>query len=267
MSGLFIVETNYLLVLVGVIFVAFGGYQIKSLTISGAIATIFVGFGVAFGFGYEGLVLLGIFFATSSFWSKFKSERKVELESKLQKGEQRDAIQVLANGGVPAFASVLYGYYPHELWLYIFVGAICTANADTWASELGTLSKRRPILITKLKSVDKGTSGAISLLGTIAAILGTILISFVALLFFETISISTALGLALIGFIGNFIDTLLGATVQVSYRCQICGIDTEKDVHCGRKTTYYKGVTFLNNDVINALSIFLASVIGGYILL
>ncbi len=45
-------------------------------------------------------------------------------------------------------------------------------NGDTWASELGVLSSHRPILITNLSPVPKGTNGGISILGCFASILG-----------------------------------------------------------------------------------------------
>ena len=47
-------------------------------------------------------------------------------------------------------------------------------NGDTWSSELGILSTSQPRLITSCwrRSVAPGTNGAMSLLGTLAAVAG-----------------------------------------------------------------------------------------------
>ena len=76
--------------------------------ISGAITAFVVGFLVVLGLGMKGLVILGLFFVSSSSWSKVKSANKRKAEELLVKGSQRDWQQVLANGGLAAMASGLY---------------------------------------------------------------------------------------------------------------------------------------------------------------
>lgn len=248
------------------IVVAVLGYKRKSLTVSGAVGTIIVGSAVSIGFGYRGLLLLGVFFGSSNYWSKLKAGNKDRLKNKVAKGEQRDIVQVFANGGIAAFTGLMFAWSDSLFWLFFFVGSIAAANADTWASEIGTLSKKQPILLTKMKRVDAGTSGAVSVLGTIAGFLGSLLISFLSFLVWPELSVTLLIGLTLVGFCGNVIDTIMGATVQVVYRCSKCGMETEKRVHCGQETTYLKGLRFCNNDVVNFISIFLASGLGTYFL-
>ena len=257
---------HFLIQIVATIIVAFVGYRLRSLTLSGMVGTILVGLAVSFGFGYKGLGLLGLFFMTSSMWSKFKPSTKANVQNKVQKGDQRDIIQVLANGGIPAISSILFGLFPSDIWTYIFISAIASANADTWASEIGPLSKNKPILITKLSRVDAGTSGAVSLLGTFAALGGSLLISIAAFILWPIVTVQVMVGLTIIGFIGNFIDTILGAMVQVNYVCTVCNLETEKTTHCGRNTKYHQGIMFCNNDFINFASILLASICGGLLL-
>ncbi|MEH7224560.1 DUF92 domain-containing protein [Bacillus sp. JJ1566] len=246
--------------------VAVAGYRLKSLTISGAAGTIIVGSAVSIGFGYRGLLLVGVFFASSSVWSKLKAGNKENLKNKVAKGEQRDIIQVFANGGIAALAGLMFAWTDSLFWLYFFIGSIAAANADTWASEIGTLSKKMPILLTKMKRVDAGTSGAVSVLGTIAGFLGSFLISLISFLVWPELSVVLLVGLTLTGFCGNLFDTIIGATIQVVYRCSICGIETEKMLHCGKETNYLRGLRFCNNDVVNFLSILLASGLGTYFL-
>lgn len=257
---------DLLIQVVASVVVAVGGYKTKSLTSSGAIGTIIVGCAVAIGFGYRGLLLLGIFFVSSSLWSKIKAGNKDSLKNTVEKGEQRDIIQVLANGGVAAFASVMFEWTNSLFWLIVFIASIAAANADTWASEIGTLSKKKPILLMKMKRVDAGTSGAVSMLGTFAGFSGSLLISFIAFLVWPELTYGLFIGLTLIGFCGNFIDTVMGATIQVVYQCNVCGIETEKKAHCGKRTSYLKGLRLCNNDSVNFLSILLAAILGSYFL-
>ena len=255
---------NLLLQIIASIVVAILGYKFKSLTLSGAVGTILVGSAVSIGFGYRGLLLLGVFFASSSLWSKIKVRNKTNLKNKVAKGEQRDIVQVFANGSVAGVTSLMFAITDSLFWLIFFVGSIAAANADTWASEIGTLSKKKPILLTKWKRVDTGTSGAVSVLGTFAGFFGSLLISFISFLLWPELSFFLFLGLTLIGFCGNLIDTILGASIQVVYKCPVCGMETEKKFHCEKETTYFKGLWICDNDVVNFLSILLASGFGTY---
>lgn len=246
----------------GIIIIAcFVGYKDKSLTKSGAFAAIFVGLAVYLGFGIKGLILLGTFFASSSSWSKYKSSAKRQIEEKLAKGATRDWRQVAANGGAAALFSIVHYFHQDDLWLIGFVVCLASANSDTWASEIGSLSKNNPIYIRTFKRIEKGTSGAISLLGSSAALGGALLISLISMWLFQ-LSIAESLIIFLFGYIGNIIDTLIGAFYQQEYKCKKCGIHTEKRVHCGLSTIRIKGFPFVDNDMVNFLSGLAAAIIA-----
>ncbi|MBY0122389.1 DUF92 domain-containing protein [Bacillus sp. S/N-304-OC-R1] len=237
------------------------GYLLRLLTMSGSLAALTVGILIGLGFGVKGLLLLGFFFASSSFWSKYKRRNKAKIEERHEKGSQRDWIQVAANGGTAAICSLLHLASPNELWLYGFAISIAAANSDTWASEIGSLSKRAPIFIRSFKSVEAGTSGAISVLGTVAALCGSLTISLLGYYLFH-ISFSRMLVIFLFGFIGNVIDTLFGAFIQVVYQCKKCGAEVEVRSHCGTKTANKRGLLVMNNDAVNFISGFMAALIG-----
>lgn len=234
-----------------------------SLSRSGAAAALLVGT-LTFGLGgWQWGVLLGIFFVTSSFLSHFKeSEKKVAAE-KFDKGHKRDAWQALANGGVGALVALLSFLLPAPFWFPFFVGVMGTVNADTWATELGTLGKNPPRLITNGKTVAVGTSGAISILGTAAALAGGGLVGIAAGLLTPELGIVPALLLGSMGgLIGSLVDSWLGATVQRIYYCDQCQKDTEKQLHkCGTPTRPLRGWFWLNNDWVNLLS----SIAGGLV--
>lgn len=236
------------------------GYRLKLLTASGALAAVVVGMAVFLGFNLSGLVILGIFFVTSSYWSKYKSSKKKDLEARLAKGSTRDWRQVFANGGTAAAFAVIQYYSPDPMWQAAFATAIACANSDTWASEIGTLSRQQPINIRTFKRVPRGTSGAVSSLGTLAALAGALIIAAVSLALFH---LTFLYGFAILafGFAGNLIDTVFGASIQQSFVCKVCGMETERTIHCHQPTTRLKGYSLFDNDMVNFLSGLLSVVI------
>jgi uncharacterized membrane protein len=141
------------------------------------------------------------------------------------------------------------------------MGVMATVTADTWATELGTLSKQPPRLITSRRVVAVGTSGGVSLLGTVISLAGGVLIGLAAGLMGWGVGVGgTAVIGAISGLTGSLFDSLLGATVQQIYTCDVCQKDTERKVHtCGQATRPLRGWSWLNNDLVNLM----ASVVGG----
>ncbi|MFJ7729709.1 DUF92 domain-containing protein [Neobacillus sp. NPDC097160] len=252
---------NVTIIICVIIVTGICGYLVKSLTKSGASAAILVGLAVYAGFGVNGLLLLGTFFASSSLWSNYKSSLKRTIEEKLAKGTTRDWRQVIANGGAAGLFSIIHYFHHGSVWLIAFVVCLASANSDTWASEIGSLSRKNPIYIRTFKRIEKGTSGAISLLGSTAALAGSLLISIISFWLFH-LDIKLTLLVFLFGYIGNVIDTVVGAFYQQVYVCQHCGIETEKKKHCQQPTTRIKGFTLVDNDMVNFLSGFLAAVLA-----
>ncbi|WP_237389602.1 DUF92 domain-containing protein [Bacillus sp. USDA818B3_A] len=246
----------YMVIIIG----ALAGYFQKSLTRSGAFAAMLVGMSVYTGMGLKGVVLLGAFFVSSNFWSKYKGTAKKIMEEKLAKGGTRDWLQVVANGGAAALFSLVYFFQPEQIWMLGFVVCLASANSDTWASEVGSLSREDPIYIRTFKRVERGTSGAVSGLGSAAAAAGSFFIAILSYGFFH-IEISLLILVFLFGFIGNVIDTLIGAFYQQVYLCEKCGIHTEKKTHCHYPTKRIKGLALVDNDMVNFLSGLIAAVL------
>jgi uncharacterized protein (TIGR00297 family) len=147
---------------------------------------------------------------------------------------------------------------PASPWLPALVGALATTNADTWATEIGLLSRRAPRLVTTGRAVPPGTSGAISARGTGAAAAGAALIGMVAAIGQRLTGarMGWLLPLSLVaGLGGSFADSVLGATVQARYRCPRCGVVTERAVHrCGTPTVLVGGFRTIDNDAVNLLA-------------
>ncbi len=238
------------------------GYKVNSLTISGAVTACLVGIFIFLGIGIKGLILLGVFFSLSSFWSKYKGKQKKKMEEILEKGGQRDYSQVLANGSLPALFSIIYWISPTDYWLLAFCISIAAANSDTWASEIGSLSKRPPVHIFSRKRVPAGTSGAISILGFFASLFGSLIIALGSFLLFSDFTLYSVLIVLVGGLLGSIIDTVIGATIQAKYKCSTCHIITERPIHCHGKTYLLFGVSWMDNNKTNFFSILLATSIG-----
>jgi uncharacterized protein (TIGR00297 family) len=240
-------------------------WRMGSLSNSGAIGATITG-GLIFAFG--GLpwgVLLLTFFISSSALSKAFKVRKANLSEKFSKGSRRDWGQVFANGGLGTILVLMSNAYPGESWIWFaYAGAMAAVNADTWATELGVLNPKHPRLITTREVVEPGTSGGISVYGTLATLGGAALIGLVGVMFSPpgdrwSFLLVTTLG----GSCGSLFDSLLGATVQAIYQCPYCDKETERHpLHtCGTVTHQIRGWHWLNNDFVN----FLASVVGASI--
>lgn len=237
-------------------------YRRGSLSRSGVLGAMLTGTLI---FGLGGLVwgaLLVVFFVSSSLLSHWQEGRKAAVAEKFAKGSRRDLAQTLANGGVGALLAVGVAIYPHPAWLAAFVGTMAAVTADTWATEIGVLSVTPPRLITTLRPVPPGTSGGVTRLGTLAALAGGVFIGACGALLTALLGQPGGPTLLLVGSVAGvasaLFDSLLGATVQRLYVCQVCGKETERRVHHGRPTLAIRGWPWLNNEGVN----FLASLVG-----
>jgi uncharacterized protein (TIGR00297 family) len=182
---------------------------------------------------------------------------KSGINREISKGSRRDLAQVTANGGLGTLLVLAWALGDQPMWAWAaYAGAMAAVNADTWATELGVLNPAPPRLITTFKPVERGASGGVSPLGSLAAVGGAALIAFITLVFTPHIlepSQYTVLVLAKVtaaGVCGALFDSLLGATVQAIYFCPTCNKETERHpLHtCGTPTVHRRGWRWLNND-------------------
>lgn len=237
------------------------GYLARLLTFKGAIAAGFVG-GLIFALGgLNPAILLISFFVSSSALSQVGHSRKLAFATSFEKGSQRDMGQVLANGSLAAGLSLLLALTEMDIWMLGIAGALAAVTADTWSTELGVLARRKPRLITSGAQVEPGTSGGITLEGTIASILGAYLIGLISALLLGQQNVALVVTLA--GTSGAIVDSLLGASVQAMYYCTNCDKATEHHPYhsCGNPTTHTKGWHWISNDLVN----FISSIVGAMV--
>lgn len=236
------------------------------LSLSGIVAAVAIGVACTAA-GWTWAFVLIAFFVTGTGLSRFReSVKRARISSVVEKGGQRDAAQVFANGGVFAAAAVGSILVPASAWVVLGAGAIAASTADTWATEIGTLSPRLPRSVLSGEEVPPGTSGAVTARGLAATLAGA---AFIALVTFLCGWGTAAACAAIAGGIGgSILDSLLGATLQARRWCASCDTATERGVHvCGTLTTPTGGIPWLDNDAVNAISSIGGAAIGALCLL
>ncbi|MBN2151865.1 MAG: DUF92 domain-containing protein [Candidatus Lokiarchaeota archaeon] len=217
------------------------------------------------------LVLLS-FFVSSSMLSKLRAREKAAAQDRVAKGSKRDVNQVLANGLPGTIAAVLYAiasFASLPSWIQVVaafssISAFAAPNADTWATEIGLLSRGQPRWILDLRrAVEPGTSGGVSKQGTAAAAAGAVIVAGIGFLLGAAFGITSViepghwLAFAVVSasaFIASVIDSVVGATVQAAFLCPACGKETEKRVHCSRTTMLLRGKGWIDNDAVNLIA-------------
>lgn len=248
-------------------------YITHLVTKSGASALIFVATLVC-GFGpWPTWGVLVLFFVSSGCIHLAKKRMKTaKIEDIAAKGHTRDAWQVFANS-LPAIISlVLYYYTKKPLFLIGYVSAIAGATADTFGSEIGILSKKIPRSIVSFEPIEPGLSGGVSMLGSMASLLGSLLISLTFWLFYSwhhvsLLPVNLMISVPFIcGIVHSIVDSVLGATLQVTYRCMICGKLTEQRYHHLQQTKQIGGISWISNDWVNFFSSCFTVLLSWYLL-
>jgi uncharacterized protein (TIGR00297 family) len=225
-------------------------------------------------------LVLGAFFLSSTALGRIGRKGRERTQGIVEKGNTRDFLQVLANGGAAAVLALLYRLTGDPAFAVAFAAAFASSNADTWASEVGVLSRRPPVSILSFRPVPAGISGGVSAAGTAASLAGSL---FIALIFsaVQELAARTAGGMtppgdragflalagivAAAGFFGSLVDSLLGASVQALYTAQETGALTERQWSGAQRNTLVRGLAIVTNDVVNLASS-AAAAAGGVLL-
>ena len=244
------------------------GLRNGSLDPSGAAAAGLVGWGTMGADPRVGLLVI-LFFLSSSQLTAWKSGRKAGLDEEHKGGKgRRDWRQVACNGAMPTAlalaAASVSGGVPGTLGgaaprAYTALAGACLGYlscccADTWASEVGVLSKSVPRLITTLQPVRRGTNGGVSALGLGASLAGGVFIGICAVGLSAPLGLAQPAILALCaggGLLGSLVDSLCGATLQYSGYSW----DLQKVVQRpGDGVARISGRPLLDNNQVNLLS-------------
>jgi len=249
------------------------GYKKKSLDASGAAAAVGVGFGSIYSDPRFGAALAVFFFASSAV-TRVRSDVKAKVDEHFKEGGGRDWVQVAANGFVPTVVALVYALVAvpnanvplQSALASAYLGYYACCGGDTWASELGVLSKTRPrLIIDPMRSVEPGTNGGVTALGWSASAAGgaTVGAAFVIGRALTTKFAGGDAGAACLrdlviivygavaGVFGSFVDSMLGATIQYSGFCSVKDKVVSKP---GPTVSRISGYEFLSNSAVNLVS-------------
>lgn len=203
----------YLKIVVVIAFVIASIYT-KKVDVKGAMMGGVVTAAMIAGASWIGLTLIIVFFGVGSAASVHRIAYKQSLGVAEKNKAQRSIPNVLANGAVAATCGILAFCLPEKAALFTIAMAasIAAALSDTLSSELGNAYGSHYFNILNFKKDTRGKDGVVSLEGFGFGIVGSVLIATVYASFYGITPAFFTIALA--GFIGNLIDSILGATFQ-----------------------------------------------------
>jgi uncharacterized protein (TIGR00297 family) len=194
--------------------VAWAGYRARTVTPAGALAGALIGVTIYTCAGWRGWVLLLVTFIAASSASRIGLTRKTLLGIAEERGGRRGAGNAIANTGAAAVAAAIaLTAADPALATLAFATALAAGGSDTIASEIGKAYGRRTWSIASLARVPPGTSGAMSLEGTLAGVAGAAALALVAIAL-GSIPQSALWIVVVAATAGALLESWLGATLE-----------------------------------------------------
>ncbi|MHA1346697.1 MAG: DUF92 domain-containing protein [Candidatus Heimdallarchaeaceae archaeon] len=255
--------------------IAISGILLKALTWDGAIAGFYFGF-IILGLGSWtwGAMYLSFFIIGSIFTFIGKDKKKNATEEFEKRETARDSVQAMVNSIIPAVLAFIAILVHEPIFTIMAGGAFATSLSDTLGTEIGVLSKNKPRLSIKpWKKADRGTPGAVSIIGLLSSIMAAAIIAGIGygvsyLDNFVVMSSSKVLFLISViigGFLGAYADSIFACTIQKMNKCNECGKITEKDFHCNEETVFHSGIRWMQNDIVNLFSVAIGAFISALV--
>ena len=159
----------------------------------------------------------------------------------------RSAKQVIANSGVAGILAFAFLLTHNQLLPLAFVISFSVALSDTFSSEFGKRYGGIPRNICSLKPIQKGLSGGITIIGTLAGLLGSTCVSIIYFLHIH--EFQNSLIILTLGFAGMLIDSFIGCAFQAKYK-------NDKNIEeIGSRKNLNRGFYLIDNNMTNFLSI------------
>ncbi|PKA64624.1 hypothetical protein AXF42_Ash007371 [Apostasia shenzhenica] len=225
------------------IFMAGSPLLLPGLSVSGIGASFLLGVLIWRAFGAPGFLLVATFFVVGTAMTKLKMAHKESLGVAEKRRGRRGPGSVIGSSAAGCLCALLSicdlgGATFAGVWQLGFVASFCTKLSDTVSSEIGKAYGRTTYLVTTFKVVPRGTEGAISVEGTIAGLLASVLLASVGYLVGK-IDVAQAAICVVASQIANFGESYIGAAFQ------------DKD-----------GFKWLNNDVVNVVNITVGGILA-----
>ena len=185
---------------------------------SGLLAAMLVGLTVSILGHWTWLVILVVFLFVGSMATKWRFEEKRALAIHESNEGARGWRNVMANSAAASMVAIL-SWFGEGDWYYLAATcSVSVALSDTLASEIGSLDVRTRSIIT-LEAVPPGTNGGMSPTGTVAALLGALIIAggavLLAPIYGESMSAASFfVTVTIVGWLGCQVDSILGELLE-----------------------------------------------------
>jgi uncharacterized protein (TIGR00297 family) len=159
---------------------ALGGVALArgAVSRSGFAGGVVVGTWILWFGGLASWALLLAFFLLGTGATRLGYSRKAAAGIAQEEGGRRGSRHAAANCATGMALATLLPFTSAPVWAVGLVSAFATATSDTLGSEIGQLYGKHPILPTTLRAVPPGTEGAVSVEGTLAGVLGSLVLAF-----------------------------------------------------------------------------------------
>lgn len=193
---------------------ALSGWAIRAITAGAALTGTFLTLLLCAAAGPSAFLPIATVFLLTLACTRV-GRRKKERMGMGERKQGRNALQILANVGVPAIcaAPLLYSQHARYVLLAAASAALAEAAGDTVSSELGQVLGGRPRLVTSFRRVPAGQDGAITPVGTTSAMLAIAIVCVVCQ-WSGLLLPRYAWTVFAAAFFGTVVDSLLGATLE-----------------------------------------------------
>jgi uncharacterized protein (TIGR00297 family) len=194
--------------------VSAAGYAARTVTIPGAIAGAVIGAAVYLGTDWRGWLMLFASFLAAAITTLLGYRRKALAGIAEERGGRRGPGNAIANTGLAAWAALLcLGVPQPDLAKLAMVAALVTSASDSVASEVGKAWGKTTWLVVGWRRVRPGTSGAVSVEGTLAGLVAAVALAMLGDAL-RLIPASAIAPVAVAATIASLIEGALGATLE-----------------------------------------------------
>lgn len=172
----------------------------------------------------------------------------------------RSAVQVFSNGGMPVAALMGYFITQDDALLFGFYIGFTAALSDTASSEIGTRLRHPTFNVITGRGMSPGMSGGISWSGLISGLFAAMLMAAVIVFLSMRFEIIFFFAIAILGLLGNVLDSIFGAWLQVKYRTREF-VEWADEPPTGPNVEV-KGLHWVSNDMVNLMATGMATLIG-----
>ena len=189
--------------------------------------------------GWQGWIAVVLYLVLGSLVTKVGFQQKQRQGLAEARGGRRSPANVWGSAAVGAVLALLIGsgLGPKPLLFVGFSASFAAKLADTFGSEIGKRYGRTTVLITTLRRVPPGTEGAVSLEGTLASAIGSLVMTAVVVALQLVPAGPVAWLVAAVGLLATLLESLLGALLQ-------------------------ERTPWLTNELVNAIQTFVAAVLA-----